>query len=229
MNEEFVCNHCGFCCTDENTQINLTFLDIKLLSEKLEKPVSQLFADGDIAFTPFANGEDLSLFEVEIGLKKPCKFFKNNNCSIYHLRPMNCRTFPYWLINHDIENDVECIQNIKLTDANKNRYKTYEKKVGRILVEQSEVTDYFLRKIGAKKTINLSDDEAFQKLIKKFRNAKDVETQKQIAKKMLILAEKQTKQTDHKMFIPLIEKEIERNNYDKLIDIIMDADTELND
>ncbi len=227
MKDEFRCKNCGDCCTDINTQINLTFLDLKMLCEALDKSASQLFRDGDVAFLPFANGEDLSLFDIEIGLNKPCRFYDGKLCKIYDLRPMNCRTFPYWILNHDIPNDLVCLQGIKLSKNNKSRYKAYEHVVGKTLIGQSEMTDSFLTDIGAKKTINLSADKEFQKLIVEMNDAKDVDAQKMITKKMIAYAQKKIDKKEYKKYHEQIEKEMLRKDYDKLIDSIIEADMKL--
>lgn len=224
MKDEFVCNNCGDCCTDINTQINLTFLDIRMLSEALDKPVSKLFDEGDIAFLPFANGEDLSLFDIEIGLNKPCKFYDGKLCKIYDLRPMNCRTFPYWILNNEIPNDLACLQGVKLSKNNKTRYKSYEHVVGKTLIEQSEITDAYLISIGAKKTIDLSSDNAFQKLISEIKMAKGIDEQKAVTKKMIAYAQKKMDKEEFKKYYGLIEREMARKDYDKLIDKIIEAD-----
>ena len=108
----FVCNRCGKCCTDKDTIVNITYLDIlrlktglnldlkemleiigfyvfnkKVTEETLDKMVvSPIESEKGLAFT--------GLLKNELG---ECYFYdkKKTKCLIYNIRPMLCRTFPF--------------------------------------------------------------------------------------------------------------------------------------
>ena len=95
----FRCLHCGGCCENNATHINLTLGDISRFSEITCKSTEDLFREGSIGLMPFQTTEDPDIFEIELGLKIPCRFRKGKRCMIYGARPLNCRLFPFWIIN----------------------------------------------------------------------------------------------------------------------------------
>jgi len=108
----FVCTRCGNCCTDKDTIVNITYLDIlrlktglkldlketleimgfyvfnkKLTEGTLEKMVvSPIETERGLAFT--------GLLKNNLG---ECYFYdkEKTKCLIYNIRPMLCRTFPF--------------------------------------------------------------------------------------------------------------------------------------
>ncbi|MFX0059787.1 MAG: YkgJ family cysteine cluster protein [Candidatus Hodarchaeota archaeon] len=108
----FKCIHCGNCCKDQNTFINLTFHDILLIKKglglTLEETIQMI---GFYLFEKGFNEKELkrmviSPLETEkglafLGLLKnqdgSCFFYniKEKRCSIYPLRPIFCKTFPF--------------------------------------------------------------------------------------------------------------------------------------
>ena len=106
---------CGNCCTDRNTLVNVTHLDIlriiKGLKLKLEESLEIFgFYVYDKELTPITLKKMvISPIETEKGLafigliknnEDKCYFYdkKNNKCLIYNLRPMFCRSFPFSFI-----------------------------------------------------------------------------------------------------------------------------------
>lgn len=220
----FECNHCGFCCIDPVTQINLTFLDIKFISDYTRFSIKSLFDKQIISFVPFIKNDDFSLFDVELGLDKPCSLYKDNKCCIYDARPMNCRTFPIWLINNKIKDkDLKCIQNIILDKITSIRYKEYERIVGTILLTESEKTDQFMRKMEIYQKIDISNDPIYKGLKQKLDESKNKKQTLRIIAKIIDIAKKQV---DNKLYdkINLIEHEIKNNDYDYLIDRLAGAE-----
>lgn len=107
----FKCTKCGKCCRDPNTFVNLTFLDVKLLSMGLKAGVQDIldivgfytYDDRDyerlieqLVFKPIQTERGkafLGLLRTEDGR---CIFLRNDDtCSIYPYRPKICRTFPF--------------------------------------------------------------------------------------------------------------------------------------
>lgn len=109
---KFICTKCGNCCTDKNTLVNLTYLDILKIKNGLSLDLKELL---EVIGFYLPNKEILrnnhekmviSPIETEkglayIGLLKnssgACFFFdeEKKTCSIYNLRPIFCRTFPF--------------------------------------------------------------------------------------------------------------------------------------
>jgi len=108
----FECVHCGKCCTDLNTLVNTTYLDILRISNGLnltQKEVIEVL--GFYVFDKKPTIKEVERMvvppiETERGLaftglkKRPngqCYFYdrKKKRCSIYNFRPNFCRTFPF--------------------------------------------------------------------------------------------------------------------------------------
>lgn len=108
----FECIRCGKCCTDKNTLVNLTYLDILRIKDGLNLDLKEVLEI--VGF--YVYKEKLTIKELDkmvispletergpafIGLikdkKGSCYFYdkKNSKCLIYTLRPMFCRTFPF--------------------------------------------------------------------------------------------------------------------------------------
>lgn len=92
----FHCLQCGECCQGEDNSVVVFPLEIRriLIATGLE----WLAVVG-----PPEEGEwdkDGSFHTLEWRLKKDggsCRFYQNSRCSIYHARPMLCRTYPFYL------------------------------------------------------------------------------------------------------------------------------------
>lgn len=108
----FSCIRCGNCCTDKNTLVNLTYLDILRIKNGLNLDIDEILdIIGFYIFNKPLTKEDkkrmiITPMETErglafIGLLKNslggCYFYdsKNKKCLIYELRPMFCQTFPF--------------------------------------------------------------------------------------------------------------------------------------
>lgn len=109
---KFECVHCGKCCIDRNTLVNLTFQDILRIKEALDLSLDELIEIiGFYVFDKPPNKEELKKMVVPpiqterglsfVGLRKKtkgaCYFYDNEKerCNIYAVRPMFCRTFPF--------------------------------------------------------------------------------------------------------------------------------------
>ncbi|MFX1311493.1 MAG: YkgJ family cysteine cluster protein [Promethearchaeota archaeon] len=108
----FECTRCGSCCTDKNTLVNLTYLDILRIKNGLSLNLSEVLEIVGLYIykikitTKELNKMVISPLQTEkgpsfIGLIKDkrgfCCFYdeKNHKCLIYPLRPIFCRTFPF--------------------------------------------------------------------------------------------------------------------------------------
>ena len=222
----FKCNNCGYCCTDQSTQINMTLLDIKWLSDCTKMSVKELFLKEIVAFVPFIRTENFSIFDVEFGMKRPCPLYKNNKCEAYDGRPMNCRIFPYWFITNKIADELECIQNIELLPSIFFKYKMYERIVGEMIMAQSMETEEFIKRIDAGQTIDFSSEPELKRLMRiyKRKTTENDRSSVRIAKKLMELADKKVDREKLNKKIDLIEKEINSRSYDKDIDMLLNAE-----
>ena len=88
------CRDChGGCCTGESGYIWMSREDIHQISDFLG-----LDTDAFLSSYVRETGNRFFLKEVKIGGSLHCVFFdeKNRQCSIYGVRPTQCKTFPFW-------------------------------------------------------------------------------------------------------------------------------------
>lgn len=100
----FYCTGCGRCCTGKDGYVFLSSQDRSTLIDFL-KISEKEFID---QFTRIVDGQ-LSLIDAPDS--DHCIFLKNNRCSVYSARPIQCRTFPWWL--HNIENPQNWLEAAK--------------------------------------------------------------------------------------------------------------------
>lgn len=115
---QFSCIKCGACCSDEIIKITLTHIDLLRLFtdtqdiEKIKKLLSVYILPKDNVSEKQIKNEIMEKMVISpiimhegegfICLKKKddnksCIFLKNNQeCSIYQIRPLACRTFPFF-------------------------------------------------------------------------------------------------------------------------------------
>jgi uncharacterized protein len=85
----FTCTQCGKCCTGEPGYVWVTEAEIAAIAEFIREPadqVTQLYtrrAKGRRTLKEKANGD--------------CVFFeRGQGCTVYSVRPPQCRTWPFW-------------------------------------------------------------------------------------------------------------------------------------
>ncbi len=84
----FKCTGCGQCCTGAPGYVWITDDDIKKIAAHLNLTIE------DFKGQYVRNVDGLkSLIEKS---NFDCIFLKENKCTIYHLRPAQCRTYPWW-------------------------------------------------------------------------------------------------------------------------------------
>jgi hypothetical protein len=84
----FSCRRCGSCCTGEPGYVFLRSQDAASIAAFLGLG-EEAFCE---AYTRKSDGRT-SLSEEEDGR---CVFFTTRGCRIYAVRPVQCRTFPFW-------------------------------------------------------------------------------------------------------------------------------------
>ena len=88
----FKCTGCGKCCTGSDGYVFLSAGDITTLATHHAITPEQFTQK----FTRLVNGEYALLDTPGTG---DCIFLKENQCSVYTARPLQCRTFPWWVHN----------------------------------------------------------------------------------------------------------------------------------
>ncbi|MFA5292933.1 MAG: YkgJ family cysteine cluster protein [Phycisphaerae bacterium] len=119
----FSCQECGRCCSGpEEGVIWISKPEIEKLAEHLKITVSEL------------HKKYLRRFGFRISIKenpqtKDCIFLVNINnskgCAVYNVRPMQCRTWPFWSSNLAGPDDWNCAAQ-KCPGINKGRLYTFE-------------------------------------------------------------------------------------------------------
>lgn len=90
----FVCSRCGRCCGDTEDAVRHILL-LRSDADRISKETSldfHEFADEVAGFEPY-------IYEMKKPEDGKCFFLKDNRCSIYELRPLICRFYPFELRN----------------------------------------------------------------------------------------------------------------------------------
>lgn len=89
----FECTQCGNCCTGGPGHVWVEDEDISRIAEFLDKPIGEIRllrtrpARGRTSLNEYANG-DCTFFDPQL-----------RRCTIYPVRPPQCRTWPFWQSN----------------------------------------------------------------------------------------------------------------------------------
>jgi len=86
----FECTQCGNCCTGSPGYVWVTDEEIRAIADYLDKPIGEVRllhtrpARGKVSLNEYGNGD--------------CIYFDPNGrgCTIYPVRPLQCRTWPFW-------------------------------------------------------------------------------------------------------------------------------------
>ncbi len=146
----FECKHCGQCCIDECTQINISVGDIVRMCKFLNISIRDILPK--IGVKPFGDPENTNIFDYELGLNIPCEFREAEKCKIYPARPLNCRMFPCLFLGtvdssklkEVIDPSHKCAaEGIKISPDEKKKYKEYADFIGKLILEEAKLTEQF--------------------------------------------------------------------------------------
>lgn len=91
---KFFCTGCGKCCTGSDGYVFLSSKDVDALAKQLNLSSAE--------FTQkYTRTVDGNLCLKDNLATDECIFLKNNRCTVYPSRPIQCQTFPWWI--HQIE------------------------------------------------------------------------------------------------------------------------------
>ncbi|MDR2922950.1 MAG: YkgJ family cysteine cluster protein [Treponema sp.] len=89
----FSCTRCSSCCRHESGFVYLSESDLSRLANEFRMDYTD-FVKTWCRWVPFTEGrERLSLKEKS---NFDCIFWNSAGCTVYHARPLQCRTFPFW-------------------------------------------------------------------------------------------------------------------------------------
>jgi Fe-S-cluster containining protein len=178
-NLRFACIRCGNCCTDKDTLVNLTYLDILRIKKELKLDINEVLdilgfyifdktlSSEDkkrMVFTPLETEKGLAFVALLKNSLGGCYFYKSENkkCLIYDLRPMLCRTFPFSFGLKD-EKEVETNDKLKIIYTEKG--KQYCPGIG---TEAPLIDNEYWNKLGIK---TLDDLKKNHKVIQKWNES----------------------------------------------------------
>ena len=85
---KFTCTTCGECCKLPGGRVELKISEAENISVFLHLTM-------DDFLETFCTVEDSGIY-LKDNAKQHCIFWENETCAIYDVRPLQCRTFPFW-------------------------------------------------------------------------------------------------------------------------------------
>ncbi len=216
MKGAFECTHCGACCMKETSPVNVTLGDVKRMSKFLGKAPAELIGNG-VRIRPFVDEQMPGRFELELGLPKPCTFWKDARCSIYEARPLNCRLFPFWLYAKLPDETIaeqnlpgyDCVSNSKVDEEHRKIYRDYTRKLGNLIMLESRQTDEFMLKSGFVNEVTLEGrDDEFEQVF-----AGPGPDTERLFTGLVRAAESKIDAADYEHFPNLLAHELEKNSF----------------
>jgi Fe-S-cluster containining protein len=87
----FECNCCGLCCADTDHKLRHILL-LESEAEEISEATGRAIED----FCNESNGTQPYIYEMK-KVEGDCIFLKDHKCTIYELRPLICRFYPFEL------------------------------------------------------------------------------------------------------------------------------------
>ena len=86
----FSCRQCGGCCVGEPGTIYVSRTEMEAIAASLELSVDDFIVQ---YLYPFRDS-----YSIKEDAQGRCLFF-DEGCAIYDIRPLQCRTYPFWFSN----------------------------------------------------------------------------------------------------------------------------------
>jgi Fe-S-cluster containining protein len=95
----FSCTRCSSCCRFEPGFVFLSEKDLRLLAASFQIAYTD-FVERYCRWVPagFSGGERRERLSLREKADNDCIFW-DGACTVYHSRPLQCRTFPFWASN----------------------------------------------------------------------------------------------------------------------------------
>ena len=90
----FRCERCALCCGDTEDKVR----SILLLKTEADR-ISRKTSIGIDEFAERIKGSEAYVYRMRKSEDRKCPFLKENSCSIYQIRPLICRFYPFQLKN----------------------------------------------------------------------------------------------------------------------------------
>lgn len=84
----FECIRCGACCTGEPGIVRVSEAEILCIADWLKRSVDEFFQE---SIERIAQG-----YGIRERKDGACMFWRDTGCSIYPVRPQQCRLYPFW-------------------------------------------------------------------------------------------------------------------------------------
>jgi Fe-S-cluster containining protein len=97
-NIRFICNRCAKCCGDTKEKVRSILL-LEAEAERIAKKTSKKIED----FAEKVEKAHPYVYQMRKTVEGKCVFLKDSLCSIYYIRPLICKFYPFQLEN--TEND----------------------------------------------------------------------------------------------------------------------------
>ena len=92
----FVCERCAICCGDTEER-NRSILLLQIETQRISKKILKQICD----FAEKVGGSDPYVYRMKKTGDGKCVFLRDSLCSIYELRPLICKFYPFQLINSE--------------------------------------------------------------------------------------------------------------------------------
>ena len=88
----FRCKRCASCCGDTKRRVRMILL-LRSETNSISKTISKDIQE----FSEKIEGYEPYVYQMKKNKDGKCIFLKNNSCSIYEIRPLICRFYPFKL------------------------------------------------------------------------------------------------------------------------------------
>lgn len=86
---KFACTGCGGCCKLDGGKVFLTGQEVETMSEFLD-------ISTDSFIEQYVKNKEYEKYLLKDGQNDNCIFLEDERCKVYPVRPIQCKTFPFW-------------------------------------------------------------------------------------------------------------------------------------